>query len=56
MCIRDRTKRYVEVAIKRVIVPSFMHMPTAPGVGVGKEGVIGPWDYLNKKPPFAELS
>ena len=35
----------------------FTHMPTAPVVGVGKDGrtVIGPWGYLNRKLPFIEL-
>ena len=32
----------------------FMHIPTVPVVGMGKEGgtVIGPWGYLNRKLPF----
>ena len=35
-----------------------MHMPIVPVVGVGKDGrtVIGPWDCLNRKLSFIELS
>ena len=35
----------------------FMHMPTVPVAGVGKEGrpLIDPWGYLNRKLPVVEL-